>query len=82
MKKTGDYYIVVVEDTSIGQIVATASLIIEHKFIHCCAKVGSHSLNGQYSQPYNVAKKDWLKTTPGTQFMAGFKQTNMEWIAQ
>ncbi|XP_030233094.1 glucosamine 6-phosphate N-acetyltransferase [Gadus morhua] len=40
MKKTGDYYIVVVEDTSIGQIVATASLIIEHKFIHCCAKRG------------------------------------------
>ncbi len=39
MKKTGDYYVVVVEDTNLGQIVATASLIIEHKFIHSCAKV-------------------------------------------
>ncbi|XP_056134166.1 glucosamine 6-phosphate N-acetyltransferase isoform X2 [Lampris incognitus] len=40
MKKTGDYYVVVVEDTNIGQIVATATLITEHKFIHSCAKRG------------------------------------------
>ncbi|KAJ3593717.1 hypothetical protein NHX12_006051 [Muraenolepis orangiensis] len=40
MKKTGDYYITVVEDTNLGQIVATATLIIEHKFIHSCAKRG------------------------------------------
>lgn len=39
MKKTGDYYVVVVEDTNLGQIVATATLITEHKFIHSCAKV-------------------------------------------
>lgn len=39
MKKTGDYYVIVVEDTNVGQIVATATLIIEHKFIHACAKV-------------------------------------------
>lgn len=39
MKKTGDYYVVVVEDTNAGQIVATATLITEHKFIHSCAKV-------------------------------------------
>ena len=39
MKRTGDYYVVVVEDTNLGQIVATATLIIEHKFIHSCAKV-------------------------------------------
>ncbi|KAM4593521.1 glucosamine 6-phosphate N-acetyltransferase isoform 1-T2 [Odontesthes bonariensis] len=40
MKATGDYYVVVVEDTNLGQIVATATLIIEHKFIHSCAKRG------------------------------------------
>ena len=57
MKKTGDYYIVVVEDTSLGQVVATASLIIEHKFIHSCAKVRSCSLDDQHSQPNNMAKR-------------------------
>ncbi|XP_043930335.1 glucosamine 6-phosphate N-acetyltransferase isoform X1 [Protopterus annectens] len=40
MKKSGDYYSVVVEDTGLGHIVATATLIIEHKFIHSCAKRG------------------------------------------
>ncbi|CAG02340.1 unnamed protein product, partial [Tetraodon nigroviridis] len=40
MKKTGDYYVVVVEDTNLAQIVATATLITEHKYIHACAKRG------------------------------------------
>ncbi|KAM9817411.1 glucosamine 6-phosphate N-acetyltransferase [Neosynchiropus ocellatus] len=40
MKTTGDYFVVVVEDINVGQIVATATLIIEHKFIHSCAKRG------------------------------------------
>ena len=39
MKKSGDYYVTVVEDVTLGQIVATATLIVEHKFIHSCAKV-------------------------------------------
>lgn len=39
MKRSGDYYITVVEDTNLGQIVATATLVIEHKFTHSCAKV-------------------------------------------
>ncbi|XP_007446057.1 PREDICTED: glucosamine 6-phosphate N-acetyltransferase [Lipotes vexillifer] len=39
MKKSGDYYVTVVEDVTLGQIVATATLIIEHKFIHSCAKI-------------------------------------------
>ncbi|CAH2329014.1 glucosamine 6-phosphate N-acetyltransferase [Pelobates cultripes] len=40
MKQSGDYYAVVVEDLNLGQIVATATLIMEHKFIHGCAKRG------------------------------------------
>uniref|UniRef100_A0A3Q3JEJ6 Glucosamine 6-phosphate N-acetyltransferase n=1 Tax=Monopterus albus TaxID=43700 RepID=A0A3Q3JEJ6_MONAL len=40
MKKTGDYYVIVVEDINLRQIVATATLITEHKFIHSCAKRG------------------------------------------
>lgn len=40
MKRTKDYYVVVVEDTELRQIVATATLITEHKFIHSCAKRG------------------------------------------
>lgn len=42
MKKSGDYYVTVVEDVTLGQIVATATLIIEHKFTHSCAKVCVH----------------------------------------
>ncbi|XP_027650474.1 glucosamine 6-phosphate N-acetyltransferase isoform X2 [Falco biarmicus] len=40
MKRSGDYYVTVVEDTNLGQIVATATLVIEHKFTHSCAKRG------------------------------------------
>ncbi|KAM4661871.1 glucosamine 6-phosphate N-acetyltransferase [Discoglossus pictus] len=40
MKKTGDYFVTVVEDVNLGQIVATATLIVEHKFIHECSKRG------------------------------------------
>lgn len=40
MKASGDYYVVVVEDKNLGQIIATATLIVEHKFIHSCAKRG------------------------------------------
>lgn len=43
MKRSGDYYVTVVEDTNLGQIVATATLVIEHKFTHSCAKVCSLS---------------------------------------
>ncbi|XP_050192109.1 glucosamine 6-phosphate N-acetyltransferase isoform X1 [Myiozetetes cayanensis] len=40
MKRSGDYFVTVVEDTNLGQIVATATLVIEHKFTHSCAKRG------------------------------------------
>ncbi|NXK94514.1 GNA1 acetyltransferase, partial [Formicarius rufipectus] len=40
MKRSGDYYIIVVEDTNLGQIIATATLVVEHKFTHSCAKRG------------------------------------------
>ncbi|XP_039176655.1 glucosamine 6-phosphate N-acetyltransferase isoform X2 [Crotalus tigris] len=40
MRSSGDYYVTVVEDTKLGEIVATATLVIEHKFTHSCAKRG------------------------------------------
>lgn len=40
IKKSGDYHVTDVEDATLGQIVATAALIIEHKFIHFCSKRG------------------------------------------
>uniref|UniRef100_A0A8C5P4M8 Glucosamine 6-phosphate N-acetyltransferase n=1 Tax=Jaculus jaculus TaxID=51337 RepID=A0A8C5P4M8_JACJA len=40
MKKSGDYDVTVVEDVTLGQIIATATLITEHKCIHSCAKRG------------------------------------------
>jgi hypothetical protein len=33
------YYVTVIEDTSTGQIVGSATLIVEQKFIHECAVV-------------------------------------------
>uniref|UniRef100_A0A2K5DCD6 Glucosamine 6-phosphate N-acetyltransferase n=1 Tax=Aotus nancymaae TaxID=37293 RepID=A0A2K5DCD6_AOTNA len=37
-KKSGDHYVIVVEDVTLGQSVAMATLILEYKFIHSCAK--------------------------------------------
>lgn len=39
MKNAGSYYIIVIEDTSSGKIIATATLVVEQKFIHNCALV-------------------------------------------
>jgi glucosamine-phosphate N-acetyltransferase len=39
MEQSGDYYVTAVEDVTLGQIVAAAR-IMEHKFIHSCAKRG------------------------------------------
>ncbi|CDW54675.1 glucosamine 6 phosphate [Trichuris trichiura] len=38
--RTDTYYIVVVEDTTKKLIVATCSLVLEHKFIHSCGARG------------------------------------------
>lgn len=40
LKKAGGYFIVVVEDTKQGTIVATGTLMVEQKFIHCCGTRG------------------------------------------
>ncbi|XP_031624577.1 probable glucosamine 6-phosphate N-acetyltransferase [Contarinia nasturtii] len=36
MKCSGAYYVTVIEDTRINQIIGSATLVIEHKFIHSC----------------------------------------------
>lgn len=36
----GTYYVVVVEDTNVGQIIGTSTLVVEQKFIHNCALKG------------------------------------------
>lgn len=35
-----DHYVAVIEDTEKGQIIATGSVLIEHKFLRNCGKVG------------------------------------------
>lgn len=40
LKENGDYKIVVAENTELGKIVGTATLLIEKKFIHGCGKAG------------------------------------------
>uniref|UniRef100_A0A8C4Q0W4 Glucosamine 6-phosphate N-acetyltransferase n=1 Tax=Eptatretus burgeri TaxID=7764 RepID=A0A8C4Q0W4_EPTBU len=40
MKRLGNHYVVVVENTQTGSVVATALLILERKFIHACTTRG------------------------------------------
>lgn len=44
MKYSGDYYVTVIEDTRINQLIGSATLVIEHKFIHECGEVMEDSL--------------------------------------
>lgn len=39
MKYSGDYYVTVIEDTRINKLIGSATLVIEHKFIHDCGNV-------------------------------------------
>lgn len=36
MKYSGDYFVTVIEDMRINQLIGSATLVIEHKFIHDC----------------------------------------------
>lgn len=40
MRNTNSYYITVVEDVTLGSIVATSTLVVEQKFLHNCALRG------------------------------------------
>ncbi|CAL1679700.1 unnamed protein product [Lasius platythorax] len=40
MKTTGGYYVVVIEDTNSGKVIACATLVVEQKFIHNCSLRG------------------------------------------
>ena len=39
MKNAGNYYVIIIEDVNDEKLVATATLIVEQKFIHNCAVV-------------------------------------------
>lgn len=39
MKSAGGYYVVVIEDTNSGKVIACATLVVEQKFIHNCSLV-------------------------------------------
>ncbi|XP_059611697.1 probable glucosamine 6-phosphate N-acetyltransferase isoform X2 [Phlebotomus argentipes] len=40
MRASGDYYVTVIEDTRINRIIGSATLVLEHKFIHECSVRG------------------------------------------
>jgi glucosamine-phosphate N-acetyltransferase len=39
IKKSGSYYITVIEDEN-KEIIASATLLVEHKFLHECGNIG------------------------------------------
>ena len=39
MRASGIYYVTVIEDTRYNKIIGSATLVIEHKFIHNCGIV-------------------------------------------
>lgn len=41
MKNSGTYYVTVIEDTRTSQLIGSATLVIEYKFIHGCGLVRS-----------------------------------------
>lgn len=51
MKASGDYFVTVIEDTRTNEIIGSATLVIEHKFIHECGSVSSQC---QQTDRYNL----------------------------
>lgn len=45
MKMTRDYYVTVIEDTRSGELIGSATLVLEHKFIHECGSVRTKKKN-------------------------------------
>ena len=39
MKRVGNHFVVVIEDLTVGKIVSSATLLVEHKFIHSASQV-------------------------------------------
>lgn len=59
MKNTpGTYYIIVIENTQLNQIVASGSLILEKKFIHSCGQVRHYTINFDSSNVFTCTMFD------------------------
>lgn len=43
MKKAANHFVVVIEDVTVGKIISSATLLIEHKFIHRASQVSNKS---------------------------------------
>ena len=41
MKSSGDYFVTVIEDTRKNEIIGSATLVVENKFIHECGSVST-----------------------------------------
>lgn len=39
MKRTGDYYVIVIEDLNVNRIIAMGTILVEYKFLRGCGKV-------------------------------------------
>ena len=54
----GTYYVTVIEDTNSSQIIGTATLVVEHKFIHSTGQVKKGELSGHQIYSDSVRNGD------------------------
>lgn len=54
MKLGGDYFVTVIEDTREQTIIGSATLVIEHKFIHECGSVRFYNISAQNWQKFSL----------------------------